>query len=74
MNGREVEDGDLYTVAMQRYHYLSMGEFLNISLDEVAKNGQPLEVATKCPNVLEEYFTSHELVKLDGEPRLIIHE
>ena len=74
MNGKEVEDGDMYTLAMQRYHYLSMGEFLNISLDEVKKNGQPLEVATKCPNVLEEYFTKNELVKLDGEPRLIIHE
>ena len=74
MNGKEVEDGDIYTVAMQRYHYLSMGEFLNISLDEVKKNGTPLEVATKSPNVLEEYFTSNDIVKLDGEPRLIIHE
>ena len=74
MNGKEVEDGDIFTVAMQRYHYLSMADFLNISIEEVSKNGQPLEIATKCPNVLEEYFTSRELVKLDGEPRLIIHE
>ncbi len=74
MNGKEVEDGDIFTVAMQRYHYLSIGEFLGVSLDEIKKNGQPIEAATKCSNVLEEYFTSHELVKLDGEPRLIIHE
>ncbi len=74
MNGREVEDGDTFTVAMQRYHYLSIGTFLDIQRDEIEKNGKPLEVATKCPNVLEEYFTAHDLVKLDGEPRLIIHE
>ncbi len=74
MNGREVEDGDRFTVAMQRYHFLSIGEFLGIPREEIEKNGQPLEVATKCPNVLEEYFTSHELVKYDGEPRLIIRE
>lgn len=74
MNGREVEDNNLFTVAMQRYHYLSMEDFLNISIEEVSKNGQPLEAATKTPNVLKEYLTAHELIKLDGEPRLIIHE
>ncbi len=74
MNGREVEDNDLFTVAMQRYHYLSMEDFLNLSIEEVSKNGQPLEAATKTPNVLEEYLTAHELIRLDGEPRLIIHE
>ncbi len=74
MNGKEVEDGDLFTVAMQRYHYLSMEKFLNISIEEVSKNCKPMEIATKCPNVLEEYFNSHEIIKLDGEPRLIIHE
>ena len=74
MNGREVEDGDLYTVALQRFHYLSMNEFLNLSAEEVEKNGAPEEIATHAPNVLQEYFTQHELLKLDGEPRLIIHE
>ena len=74
MNGKEVEDSDLYAVIMQRFHYLSMGKFLNLSIEEVEKNGKPEEAATQAPNVLEEYFTRHELLKLDGEPRLIIHE
>ena len=74
MNGKEVAEDDVYSVAMQQYHFLSMGEFLNIQLSEVEQNGPPAEVATKCLNVLEEYFASHEFIKLDGEPRLIIHE
>ncbi|MBQ9036730.1 MAG: hypothetical protein IJ115_04695 [Erysipelotrichaceae bacterium] len=36
-------------------------------------NGRPIEVATKAPNILEEYFKDHDYIKLDGEPRLIIH-
>ena len=74
MNGKEVEDQDLYTVIMERYHFLNIGEFLGIEAEEVGKNGKPEEAATRTPNVLEEYFTRHELLKLDGEPRLIIHK
>lgn len=74
MNGKEVGDNDLYTVAMQRFHFLSMKEFLDISPEDVEKNDKPEEAATHAPNVLEEYFSQHELLKLDGEPRLIIHE
>ena len=45
-----------------------------MSVEEVEKNGRRIEVATNAPNILEEYFKDHELIKLDGEPRLIIHE
>ena len=54
--------------------YLSMKEFLDLDFDEVKQNGHPIEAATQAPNVLEEYFTRHELVKLDGEPRIIIRQ
>ena len=51
-----------------------MKEFLDLDFDEVKQNGHPIEAATQAPNVLEEYFTRHELVKLDGEPRIIIRQ
>lgn len=44
------------------------------TLEEVEQNGKSEEIATHAPNVLQEYFSQHELLKLDGEPRLIIHE
>ncbi len=74
MNGKEVEDNDLYTVALQEFHFMNMSEHLDVEPDEVEGNGQSLEVATKCANVLREYFNRHEHLKVDGEQRLVIRE
>ena len=74
MNGKEVSDDDIYTVVMQQFFFDSIGEFLDLPQEEIEKNGRPIEVAAKAPNILEEYFKDHEVLKLDGEARLIIHE
>ena len=74
MNGKEVEDDDLFTVGMQEFHYMNIEKFLQVSLDEIKTNGRPLEVATKSANVLQEYFDTHEHIEIDGEKRLVIHE
>ena len=73
MNGKEVAEDDLFTVVMQKFFFDNIGDFLDMPLEEIEKNGRPIEVATKAPNVLEEYFKDHESLKLDGEARLIIH-
>ena len=72
MNGREVQDEDVISTAIEDYHYMCMEENLGLSLEEVEKNGRPGELATDLSNVLEENLTNHETLKLDGEPRLII--
>ena len=48
----------------------------DLALEEVMEKYASIteEAASRTANVLEEYFTRHELLKLDGEPRLIIHE
>ena len=74
MNGKEVSDDDIYTVVMQQFFFDSIGEFLDLPQEEIEKNGRPIEVAAKAPNIPEEYFKDHEVLKLDGEARLIIHE
>ena len=74
MNGREVGDDDVFTVAMEGYHFKSIADFLDVRPDEIENNGKPLEVATNEANVLQEYFSSHEHLEIDGEQRLIIHE
>ena len=73
MNGKEVEDDDMFTVVMQKFFFENIGDFLDLPQEEIGKNGRPVEVATKAPNLLEEYFKDHESIKLDGEQRLIIH-
>ena len=74
MNGKEAADEDVFTVVMQKYFFENIGEFLDMPREELEKNGRAIEVATKAPNLLEEYFKDHESVKLDGETRLIIHQ
>ena len=73
MNGKEVGDEDMFTVVMQKFFFENIGDFLDLPSEEIEKNGRPVEVATKAPNLLEEYFKDHESIKLDGEQRLIIH-
>ena len=73
MNGKEVGDEDMYTVVMQKFFFENIGDFLDLPREEIEKNGRPIEVATKAPNLLEEYFKDHESIKLDDEQRLIIH-
>ena len=74
MNGKEVGDADLFTVAMEKYHFTSIGQFLGIQPDEITKNGSPLEVATNSVNVLQEFFSRHEHLEIDGVQRLVIRE
>ena len=72
MNGTEVTDDDLFTVVMQQFFFDNIQSFLDVAPEEIEKNGKPVEVAAKAPNILEEYFKDHDSLKLDGEPRLII--
>lgn len=74
MNGKEVEDDDLFTVAIPEYHYIGIGKYLNVRHDEIEKNGKPQKAATNTADVLLEYFRCHEHLEIDGEKRFIIHE
>ena len=74
MYGKEVQDDDVYRVAMQGFHFLSMKDFLGISIEEIEENGQPIEMAIKAQNVLKEYLSNHDYIKSDGERRLLIHD
>jgi len=57
---------------MQEFFFENIKDFLDLPQEEIQKNGRPIEVATKAPNVLEEYFKDHESLRLDEEARLII--
>ena len=73
MNGREVQDEDVFMAAAENFFYSTMEETMSIPLEEIQKNGDPVRVAVSAMNVLEEYLMSHDFIKLDGVPRLIIH-
>ena len=73
LNGKELQDADLITVALESYHCSNLKEKLDLDPEEVRRNGRPREIAGSSHAVLEEYFLSHPLVEADGEPRLVIH-
>lgn len=74
MNGKEVQDDDVYLVALERYYYNCMKQALDVSPEEVEKNGAAVKLAGTVVNVLEEYLMNHEFTNMDTEPRLIIHD
>lgn len=73
MNGRDVQDDDVFMVAAERYYYNNMEESMGFPLVEAEKNGAPVQLAMSATNVLEEYLSSQDYIKIDGEPRLVIH-
>ena len=73
INGKEVQNDDLFKVAIQSYHYTSIEEYLDLKPKDIERSGKPIQAASSSQNALEEYFSSHPLLELDDSPRLIIH-
>ena len=64
----------VYKVAISKYHFLNLKDFLDITLEEIEANGGFKTVATSYRDVIEEYFTSHQHLSHEVEGRLVIEE
>lgn len=73
IDGKDVQDQKLYSIAVQSYFFCSIEKYFGITLEEVRENGEPEELASSMQNVLIEYFDTHDYIKLNEEKRLIIH-
>ncbi len=69
-----VQDEDKFSVAIQEFHYNNLEEFLAVTLDEVSANKKPRVLSTKSLDLLEEYFSEHDLVRAPKAARLVILE
>ena len=72
IDGGDVQDEKVYSVAMQSYFYCSIEEFLGLSAEESEKNGKAEELASDTLNVIKEYFEEHDFIKLEEGQRLFI--
>lgn len=54
--GKPYEPDHLYKVTIQKYHFMNLEEFFNISREEVEKNAPVRVVSTSCRDILEEYM------------------
>ena len=64
----------LYTVAVQKYHYNNLKPFLDITLEEVEKNGKIRVLSTSARDVVEEYLTVNQHLSREVEGRLVVED
>ena len=74
MNDRDVQDDDVFMIAIERYYYCCIEDSLGITAEEAEQNGQPVQLAGESGNVLEGYLTSRDFIKLEEVPRLVIRD
>jgi len=67
-----IDDNRRYKVGMQKFHYKSIEDFLNISMDEILKNGKPRMLSTSCREILDEYLSSHQHLDSSVRGRIIV--
>ena len=71
-NGAPLPADKIYKVALSKYHFSNLKDFLDISLEEIEANGGFKVVATSYRDVIEEYITSHQHLYREVEGRLVI--
>ena len=74
LNKQGIINSKFYSVGITAFHYKNMKDFLGITEEEVLQNKEPKIVATTSTDVLEEYFSTKELVEVSAEKRLCIKQ
>ena len=74
IDGKDVQDEQIYIVVLQSYFYASIEKFLGIPAEEIEKNGKVRELSSNAQNVVQVYFEEHDFIKLETEKRLLIHD
>lgn len=72
LNGYEIRDFDQFKLGLQSFHLKNIKEFLNVSAEEVSKPRRPKVLSTNSTDVLEEYFSHQELIRVSEERRLVL--
>jgi 5'-nucleotidase len=66
-----VREEDFYTVGLQNFHFLNIGDFLNVTLEEVSQIQKPRILSTSSLDIVEEYLSTHH--KLNYKPQKRVH-
>ena len=70
--GKEVCDEDTFTLGLQSLHLSNIEKFFNVTEAEVSVRREPKVLTTSCTDVLEEYFSGKDLVRVSDVKRLIL--
>ncbi|MBQ5754339.1 MAG: 5'-nucleotidase C-terminal domain-containing protein [Oscillospiraceae bacterium] len=72
LNGYEIRDFDQFKLGLQSFHLKNIGDFLNVPLEEVSFPRRPKVISTNSTDILEEYFSHQELIRVSEEHRLVL--
>ena len=72
--GLDIKEDQIFKLGLQKYHFSNLKEVLDISLDEVEKNGKTSVIATSCRDIVEEYLSNNQHLdtSVEENKRLIV--
>lgn len=74
LDGKALDKQKLYTIALSKFHYMNMQNFLDISLEELKPNAPPRVLATSYRDIIEEYMMMNPHLFREVEGRLVVKE
>ncbi|HZJ86841.1 MAG TPA: bifunctional UDP-sugar hydrolase/5'-nucleotidase [Erysipelothrix sp.] len=72
LKGVEIKDDDTFTLALQDYHLKNIEDFLNLKLEDVSDYKKPKLLSANSTDLIEEYLTHHDQIRVLEDKRLII--
>jgi len=72
--GKPVDDDLLYTVGLQKFHYMNIEDSFDLKLEDVQKNHKDRIAASSCIDVIEETLINEHHQNAKGAGRLVIHK
>ncbi|MBR3526128.1 MAG: bifunctional metallophosphatase/5'-nucleotidase [Lachnospiraceae bacterium] len=73
-DGREIDDSDRYSVAMEGFHFKNLGDIFHVDPEEIFANKKPRVIGTASRTVIEEYLAEHNRLDHHTGERLIVLE
>ncbi|NMA93825.1 MAG: bifunctional metallophosphatase/5'-nucleotidase [Clostridiales bacterium] len=74
LNGYEISDDDEFALGLQEYHYNNIEGSFNLTREEVEAIDRPKKISTNSTDVIDEYFSDKELVRVSEETRMVFIE
>ena len=71
-NGQDIQDDEIFKVAMQKFHYNNLQDFLNISVEEANSLAKAEVIATSITDIVETYFEEHTRLNAEIDGRITI--
>jgi 5'-nucleotidase / UDP-sugar diphosphatase len=70
VDGREVRDDQIYTIAIQGFHFKNSSTYLNVSNEELIRLKEVKVITTSAQQVLIEHLRTHQNIESKIEERL----